>query len=131
MTLVGNFGTSHIASPVLFLLFNILVCFIAGSFIDATATMLLLGPIMLPLAVAMGIAPLHFACVFVLANIMGGMTPPVGTQLFVITAISKTPISRLIRPMSWFIMVYLLGSGAHHIHSRFGDPGSPVWYRTL
>ena len=108
VTLVGNFGMTHIASPIVFMLFNILVCFIAGCFIDATATMLLLGPIMLPLAQAMGIPALQFACVFVLANIMGGMTPPVGTQLFVITAISKTPISSLIKPMSWFILVYLL-----------------------
>lgn len=109
VTLIGNFGMTHIASPILFMLFNILVCFIAGCFIDATATMLLLGPIMLPLAQTMGIPALQFACVFVLANIMGGMTPPVGTQLFVITAISKTPISSLIRPMSWFILVYLFG----------------------
>ncbi len=90
------------------MLFNIIVCFIAGCFVDATATMLLLGPLMLPVATAMGIAPLHFACVFVLANIMGGMTPPVGTQLFVITAISKTPITKLMKPMMYFIGVYIV-----------------------
>ena len=88
-------------------MFNILICFIAGCFVDATATMLLLGPIMLPIASAMGINPLHFSCVFVLSNIMGGMTPPVGTQLFVITAISKTPISKLVKPMLPFILVYI------------------------
>jgi C4-dicarboxylate transporter DctM subunit len=107
VTLIGDFGTNYISSPFLFMLFNILVCFVAGCFIDATATMLLLGPIMLPIATAMGIPTLQFACVFVLSNIMGGMTPPVGTQLFVITAISKTPIAKLIKPMLYFISVYL------------------------
>ena len=104
---IGTFANQHIASPFLFMLFNIIVCFIAGCFVDATATMLLLGPLMLPVATAMGIAPLHFACVFVLANIMGGMTPPVGTQLFVITAISKTPITKLMKPMMYFIGIYI------------------------
>ncbi|MEN6562913.1 MAG: TRAP transporter large permease [Christensenella sp.] len=108
VTIIGNFAEGHIGTTFLFLMFNILICFIAGCFVDATATMLLLGPIMLPIAQSMGIAPLHFACVFVLANILGGMTPPVGTQLFVITAISKTPISKLMKPMFWFILVYLL-----------------------
>ena len=107
-TAIGNFAAAYVATPFLFLLFNILVCFIAGCFVDATATMLLLGPIMLPIATAMGINPLHFSCVFVLANIMGGMTPPVGTQLFVITAISKTPIAKLMKPMCCFIAVYIL-----------------------
>ena len=104
---IGSFANQHIASPFLFMVFNIIVCFIAGCFVDATATMLLLGPLMLPVATAMGIAPLHFACVFVLANIMGGMTPPVGTQLFVITAISKTPLTKLMKPMMYFIGVYI------------------------
>lgn len=108
VSVIGNFAANHIAVPVAFMLFNILICFLAGCFVDATATMLLLGPIMLPIAQSMGIAPLHFACVFVLANIMGGMTPPVGTQLFVITAISKVPITRLMKPMLWFILVYVL-----------------------
>lgn len=107
VTVIGNFAQNNIGSTVLFLLFNIAICFIAGCFVDATAAMLLLGPIMLPIAVAMGIEPIHFACVFVLSNIMGGMTPPVGTQLFVITAISKTPITKLIKPMTAFISVYL------------------------
>ena len=105
---IGDFAQNSIATPALFMIFNILVCFIAGCFVDATATMLLLGPIMLPIATSMGINPLHFACVFVLSNIMGGMTPPVGTQLFVITAISKTPITKIIKPMLCFILVYVL-----------------------
>lgn len=107
-TVIGDFAANHISTPIMFMLFNILVCFIAGCFVDATATMLLLGPIMLPIATSMGIDPIHFACVFVLSNIMGGMTPPVGTQLFVITAISKTPITKLLKPMACFILVYVL-----------------------
>lgn len=105
---IGAFAENSIATPALFMIFNILVCFIAGCFVDATATMLLLGPIMLPIATSMGINPLHFACVFVLSNILGGMTPPVGTQLFVITAISKTPITKIIKPILCFILVYVL-----------------------
>lgn len=106
-TVIGDFAANHISTPIMFMLFNILVCFIAGCFVDATATMLLLGPIMLPIATSMGIDPIHFSCVFVLSNIMGGMTPPVGTQLFVITAISKTPITKLLKPMACFILVYV------------------------
>lgn len=108
VTVIGDFAATHISTPFLFMMFSIIVCFIAGCFVDATATMLLLGPIMLPIATSMGIEPLHFACVFVLSNIMGGMTPPVGTQLFVITAISKTPITKLVKPIFWFILVYIM-----------------------
>lgn len=61
--------------------------------------MLLLTPILLPIATGMGIDPIHFSIAFILSLTTGGMSPPVGSQLFVMSAISKTPVTKIAKPI--------------------------------
>ena len=69
--------------------------------------MLLLTPILLPIAQSMGIDTTHFSIAFILALTTGGMSPPVGGQLFVMSAISKTPITKIAKPILLFLGVYV------------------------
>jgi TRAP-type C4-dicarboxylate transport system permease large subunit len=57
--------------------------------------MVMIAPILAPIAAQYGIDPLHFGFVFVLNSVIGLLTPPVGAVLFVVSGISKAPIERV------------------------------------
>ena len=70
-----------------------------GIFMDMTPAVLIFTPIFLPVAVQLGMSPLHFGIMMVLNLCIGLCTPPVGSILFVGCAIAKTSISKIVRPM--------------------------------
>ena len=104
-TRIGNFCTQYISSPVVFLLFIIIVCSIAGCFIDGLATMLMLLPVLTPVVTAMGIDFQHFALVYVMALLTCQITPPVGNLLYVAAGIQKTPVKEVMKNIWPFVIV--------------------------
>ena len=66
---------------------------------DMTPAVLIFTPIFLPVAMELGMTPLHFGIMLVLNLCIGLCTPPVGTILFVGCALAKTTISQMVRPM--------------------------------
>ena len=86
-------------NPIVILLLINIVLLIVGIFMDMTPAVLIFTPIFLPVAVALGMSPLHFGIMLVLNLCIGLCTPPVGTILFVGCALAKTTIDRMIRPM--------------------------------
>lgn len=87
------------------LLFVSVILFIAGMFIDSNAAMLMLVPIFLPLISQFGLNPLHFAMVCILTLDMGGMSPPVGMLMYLSSAITNTPLGKVLKNSWWFIAV--------------------------
>ena len=82
----------------LLLLMN--VAFLAiGIFVDITPAVLILTPIFLPVAAALGVDPVHFGIIIVLNLCIGLCTPPVGTVLFVGVGVARTTISGVVRPL--------------------------------
>jgi tripartite ATP-independent transporter DctM subunit len=76
------------------------VAFLAvGIFVDITPAVLILTPIFLPVAAALGMDPVHFGIVIVLNLCIGLCTPPVGTVLFVGVGVARTTISGVVRPL--------------------------------
>lgn len=100
---VADFCTNNIGSQFGMLAFVVVVCVIAGCFVDGTAIMLLLTPIFLPVVQQMGINVQQFSIIFMIAIMSGGMTPPVGSMLFVISGIDNTPISKMVKPILPFL----------------------------
>jgi tripartite ATP-independent transporter DctM subunit len=86
-------------NPIVILLLINIVLLLVGIFMDMTPAVLIFTPIFLPVAVALGMSPLHFGIMLVLNLCIGLCTPPVGTILFVGCALAKTTIDRMIRPM--------------------------------
>jgi tripartite ATP-independent transporter DctM subunit len=86
-------------NPLVILLLINLVLLMVGVFMDMTPAVLIFTPIFLPVAVELGMSPLHFGIMMVLNLCIGLCTPPVGSILFVGCAIAKTSISRIVRPM--------------------------------
>jgi tripartite ATP-independent transporter DctM subunit len=79
--------------------------FIIGMFIDQTPAIIMLVPILMPLAKSLGIHPIHLGCIVVINLSIGLITPPVGTSLFVGCRIANLPITAVIRPMVPFVAV--------------------------
>ncbi len=77
-----------------FYAFVVIVCLIAGCFINSNATMMMLAPILLPVSRSLGLPDYQFAMVFILALLTGGITPPVGLFLYIVSAIDGTPPER-------------------------------------
>ena len=83
---------------VLLLLINLFLLAI-GIFMDMTPAVLIFTPIFLPVAVELGMSPLHFGVMLIMNLTIGLCTPPVGSILFVSCAVAKTNIGNIVRPM--------------------------------
>ncbi|GAB5376444.1 MAG: TRAP transporter large permease [Acuticoccus sp.] len=91
----------HIGNPLLFLLAVNVLLLLVGCFMEALAAMLILIPILTPVATQLGIDPIQFGVIFVLNLMIGTITPPVGVVLFItsrIANISFEAMSRAIVP---------------------------------
>ena len=86
-------------NPIVILLLMNIVLLLVGIFMDMTPAVLIFTPILLPVAIELGMSPLHFGIMMVLNLCIGLCTPPVGTILFVGCALAKTTINRMVRPM--------------------------------
>lgn len=99
-------------NPVVFLLLVNIFLLIVGCLLDNIAAMIMIAPILAPIAKAYGIDPLHFGFVFVLNSVIGLLTPPVGAVLFTVCGISGSPIEKVAKealPMIlWQIAVLFL-----------------------
>lgn len=92
---------------VVLLLINILLI-IVGTFMETIAALLILFPILLKVALAVDVDPIHFAVIAVLNLIIGLTTPPVGVCLFVASSIGKISIGEVSKAGFPFLMVSLL-----------------------
>ncbi len=89
------------------LLINILLIFV-GTFMETIAALLILFPILLKVAMTVGVDPIHFAVIAVLNLIIGLTTPPVGVCLFVASSIGKISIGKVSKASIPFLMVSLI-----------------------
>jgi tripartite ATP-independent transporter DctM subunit len=83
-------------SPILLMFMMMVVVFLVGTALDLMPTVLILGPILVPVAVGAGIDPIYFGVLFLMNNAIGLLTPPVGVVLNVVAAVSKEGLDRVI-----------------------------------
>ena len=81
---------------------------VMGTFMDALANILILTPLLLPVAVKLGIHPIHFGIIMITCASMGFLTPPVGVNLFVGCSIGKISIEKLSVAVMPFLFTLLL-----------------------
>lgn len=92
---------------VVLLLINILLILV-GTFMETIAALLVLFPILLKVAIAVDVDPIHFAVIAVLNLIIGLTTPPVGVCLFVASSIGKVPMTDVSKSSLPFLAVSLI-----------------------
>ncbi|MBC7003094.1 TRAP transporter large permease [Photobacterium sp. BZF1] len=100
----------NITNPIVFLLLVNLILLCIGLFLEGIAAMLILIPILHPIAMSFGIDPIHFGIIVIFNLMIGLITPPMGMCLFVANSISKVgiaAISRQVMPL-FIIEVFVL-----------------------
>jgi len=86
-------------NPIVILLLINIILLIVGAFLDITPATLIFTPIFLPVAIQLGMSPIHFGIMLILNLSIGLCTPPVGSVLFVGCAVAGTTVQKLIRPL--------------------------------
>ncbi len=92
---------------VVLLLINLLLIFV-GTFMETIAALLILFPILLKVAIVVGVDPIHFAVIALLNLMIGLTTPPLGICLFVSSSIGKVSISKVSKAGLPFLLVSLI-----------------------
>lgn len=92
---------------VILIIINLILLFI-GTFMDMTPAVLIFTPIFLPVAVQLGIDPIHFGIIMVMNLCIGLCTPPVGSVLFVGCSVAQLPITKVIKPLVPFFIAMVI-----------------------
>lgn len=95
------------ADPYVFMLAVVALLLIVGMFIEPTSAYIMLVPVFAPMVDSVGVDPIHFAIVFIMTLVLGMLTPPVGTLLFVMCSVGGIPMAPLVREVVPFVAVYL------------------------
>lgn len=86
-------------NPIIILLIINLILLVVGAFMDMTPAVLIFTPIFLPVAMELGVSPLHFGIMMILNLSIGLVSPPVGSVLFVACAVAKVKLEQMIKPL--------------------------------
>lgn len=106
--LVGNFLFSITKSPLILLFIMNLFILLITTFMESIATLVLLVPIFYPIALQVGIDPIHFGVMIVIALGIGMVTPPVGLCLYIAADIANTSIPRVSKALLPYIAVVII-----------------------
>ena len=104
-TEIGNWLNKVLESPAMFLLGVNLALFVIGMFIETSAAILVLAPILVPVAIHFGIDPVHFGLIMVINLAMGMITPPFGVNLFAACTIARISLDQIVSRLLPFIVV--------------------------
>lgn len=102
--ILAEFMTKLSSNPLAILLVINIFLLILGMFVEGTAALILLTPILVPITNSYGIDPVHFGIVFILNLSIAGATPPVGTLMFTTCSISNVKIEDYVREGYPFIL---------------------------
>jgi C4-dicarboxylate transporter, DctM subunit len=96
---------AHDLTPLGFLLLSNVILLILGCFLEGTTILLIIVPVLLPTAAAVGVDPVHFGVVAVVNIMIGLITPPYGLLLFMMVKIANVSLSALVRDVMPFLAV--------------------------
>jgi tripartite ATP-independent transporter DctM subunit len=105
---VAEFLTSVSNNPWVFLILVNILLLILGAIIDATAIILVTVPVLLPIAMSYGIDPVYFGVVMIINLMIGLLTPPVGSVLYVTSSVTGRPVDVIFRGVAPFLIPLLI-----------------------
>ncbi|MCQ9367108.1 TRAP transporter large permease [Brevibacterium sp. 91QC2O2] len=83
--------------PLVFLILANILLLIVGAVLEPTSAILILAPVLVPVAEAFGLSPIHFGTMMIFNLMIGLLTPPVGLVLFVLSSVTKYPVTTVIK----------------------------------
>lgn len=96
-TQLAEFVLSMTQSRYVVLLATIVLLLIVGTFLETLAAIVILTPVLLPITLELGIDPVHFGIVMIVALAIGFVTPPLGANLFMAAQVGQIPFDRIAR----------------------------------
>lgn len=106
--MVAGFFLSVAKSKYVFLLIVNILLFFCGMFFDGGPVMIILAPILAPVAVSMGIDPIHFGIIMVVNSAVGQITPPFGVNLFVASQVAGIKMESMVKELLPYIGIIVL-----------------------
>lgn len=109
--MIGDWIASSFTSGMTFLLAVNAFLFLIGMFIETSASIVVIAPILAPVAVRFGVDPVHFGLIMIANLALGMITPPFGVNLFAACAVANIPLERMVRhllPLVGVVLVCLL-----------------------
>lgn len=102
--------SSQVGSAIVFLLLANLLLLVLGMFLEGNAILIVLSPLLAPVAAQFGIDPVHFGIIFIINATIGTITPPLGTVMFTTCSITGVSVASFIRAVMpfWLVMVGVL-----------------------
>ena len=104
---IGHWLEEVLKNPALFLLGVNAALFIIGMFIETSAAIIVLAPILAPVAQRFGIDPVHFGLIMVVNLALGMITPPFGVNLFAACTVARISLDKIIKYLVPFVCVVL------------------------
>jgi len=104
---IGQWLTAVLDSPASFLLGVNAALFLIGMFIETSAAIIVLAPILVPVAIYFGVDPVHFGIIMVVNLALGMITPPFGVNLFAACTVARISLDRIIGHLLPFVMVII------------------------
>lgn len=105
---VAGFFTSITENPSIFLLIIVALLLVVGMFMETNASIIILAPILAPVAMEIGIDPIHFGITMIVTLAIGMVTPPLGLNLFVAGKIADIRLDQITRGMIPFYIAVLI-----------------------
>ena len=96
-------------NKVMFLVAVNIILLIAGNFMEPSSIIMIMVPLLLPIAKTLGIDPIHFGVIITINMELGMLTPPVGLNLFVASGITGEPIKEVVKSVLPWFLVMLVG----------------------
>ena len=104
---IGHWLEDVLKTPAYFLLGVNAALFLIGMFIETSAAIIVLAPILAPVAMHFGIDPVHFGLIMVVNLALGMITPPFGVNLFAACTVARISLDRMIKDLIPFVLVIL------------------------
>jgi tripartite ATP-independent transporter DctM subunit len=101
-------GLSQTSGTWLFMLLSIAILIVMGSVLEGAAALIIFGPLLVPVAAKLGIEPLHFGVVLVIAMGIGLFAPPLGLGLYGACLIGNVPIEQTVKPIMGYLGLLFL-----------------------
>jgi tripartite ATP-independent transporter DctM subunit len=102
---IGGFLRQYLSSGAGFLIGVNVALFLIGMFIETSSSIIVLAPILVPVAINFGIDPVHFGLIMVVNLALGMITPPFGVNLFAACTVARIPVDNIVRELLGFVCV--------------------------
>ena len=104
---LGGLLSAFADNPIMLLLIMNVILLIVGTFLDTISALIIFTPLFLPLALEIGVDPIHFGIILAVNLTIGMITPPMGVCLFVSTAIAQIKMGQLMKDLIPMVLILI------------------------